>query len=121
MNVAGTVPGPILFGFVFDKACLLWQEKCDERGSCWIYDNVQLSINLAILGMVVKFMSGIFYFMAYLVYKPPAEELAVNGATPANAVTASSGIQNEGFSTEDYNSSNHRGVVTHAQSVSTVL
>ncbi len=55
------MPGPILFGFAFDKACIVWREKCDTRGSCWIYEGDKLNVNLAIMGIVVKAFSCIFF------------------------------------------------------------
>ena len=57
----GNVPGPLLFGFVFDKACAVWREQCDDRGSCWIYDGEKLSVNLTILGVVVRAFSILFF------------------------------------------------------------
>ena len=57
----GNVPGPILFGFVFDKACSVWREECDDRGSCWIYHGEKLSANLTTLGAVVRVFSTLFF------------------------------------------------------------
>ncbi|CAH1775346.1 unnamed protein product [Owenia fusiformis] len=78
MRFLGTVPGPILFGAIFDIACRQWQEKCDERGSCWIYDNNSLSLNLLLLGLVIKIISAIFFFVAYLLYKPPPVDAPIS-------------------------------------------
>lgn len=34
-----TLPSPIFWGFVFDKFCLKWDQRCsDAKGSCAIYD-----------------------------------------------------------------------------------
>ena len=33
------IPYPLLFGYVMDKACLVWEEKCGQTGNCWIYDH----------------------------------------------------------------------------------
>ncbi|CAH1774950.1 unnamed protein product [Owenia fusiformis] len=70
----GTVPGPILFGYLFDITCLQWQNKCDTRGSCWVYDSDKLAINLLILGLAVKFVSAILFFLAQFLYKPPNDD-----------------------------------------------
>ncbi|XP_077990525.1 solute carrier organic anion transporter family member 4A1-like [Glandiceps talaboti] len=43
VRIFGSIPGLVTFGTVIDRACLLWGEKCGERGSCWHYDNSQLS------------------------------------------------------------------------------
>ena len=54
----GTVPGPVVFGFVMDSTCLLWrqQEESSEcggegrAGSCLVYDNTAMS--LSVLGWI---------------------------------------------------------------------
>ncbi|CAH1238380.1 SLCO4C1 [Branchiostoma lanceolatum] len=39
----GAIPGPIVYGSLIDRACLLWNESCDQRGACLMYDNTNLS------------------------------------------------------------------------------
>jgi len=39
----GTIPGPILFGIIFDSACIYWHYECSRRENCWVYDNTKLS------------------------------------------------------------------------------
>ena len=58
---------------MFDAACIQWQEVCDSQGSCWIYDNAKLALNLLILALVVKLCSAIFFSGALYFYKPPPE------------------------------------------------
>lgn len=74
MRFLGTIPGPLLFGFTLDKGCVVWQEKCNERGSCWIYDNDQLGRNFYILMVSVKLVSVSMMVVAYKLYKPPKQE-----------------------------------------------
>ncbi|XP_078702733.1 solute carrier organic anion transporter family member 4C1-like isoform X1 [Branchiostoma floridae x Branchiostoma belcheri] len=40
----GAIPGPILYGSLIDRACLLWNESCDQKGACLVYDNTNLSV-----------------------------------------------------------------------------
>ena len=64
----GSIPGPIVFGVIFDSACLFWQFDCDRRGNCWVYDNTALSnraLALALSGVVLNL---IFSFLSWLVY-----------------------------------------------------
>ncbi len=64
----GTIPGPILFGLIFDSTCIYWQYGCAGRGNCWVYENNHLSqraLSLALLGIGVNF---IFSFLSWLVY-----------------------------------------------------
>ena len=64
----GSVPGPIVFGVLFDRACIYWQEECGRRGNCWIYNNKTLATNALIAGVVGLFLSIIFSFLAWLLY-----------------------------------------------------
>ena len=64
----GSIPGPIVFGVIFDSTCLFWQFDCDRRGNCWVYNNVDLSyraLALALSGVVLNF---VFSFLTWLVY-----------------------------------------------------
>jgi hypothetical protein len=73
--VTGTVPGPIFFGAVIDSTCLVWQEKCNEKTSCWIYDNLALSRNFFVILVSVKTLAAIMFGLAYKFYNPPVEKL----------------------------------------------
>lgn len=70
----GSIPGPILFGKLIDITCRLWQTKCDEQGSCFFYDNQQMSRNFLAVSIVGKFLSALFFFCALLLYKTPSGE-----------------------------------------------
>lgn len=50
----GSIPGPIAFGWVIDKACLLWQDQCGQQGSCFVYQNSAMSWYLLIAGLGYK-------------------------------------------------------------------
>lgn len=70
----GSIPGPIVFGVIFDSTCLFWQFDCDRRGNCWVYDNLQLSnraLALALSGVILNF---IFSFLSWLVYPKTKKE-----------------------------------------------
>ena len=72
----GSIPGPILFGVIFDSACIYWQNECGRRGNCWVYDNFKLSRRaegLAISGLIIF---SFFSFLCWLVYPrdTPGEE-----------------------------------------------
>ena len=76
VRMLGMVPGAIIFGAIFDSTCVLWQEQCgDSNGSCWIYDNFKLSLGIFIATLCLKCASLTFVSLAYILYKPPAEEM----------------------------------------------
>ena len=38
-RVLGTLPSPIIFGYILDSACIVWRRTEDgEFGNCWLYD-----------------------------------------------------------------------------------
>ncbi|KAK3594365.1 hypothetical protein CHS0354_014072 [Potamilus streckersoni] len=67
----GSIPGPILFGKLIDITCQLWQKKCNEQGSCFFYDNKQMSHNMLAVSLVGKALSSLFFFLALILYKAP--------------------------------------------------
>ncbi|ELT95620.1 hypothetical protein CAPTEDRAFT_89526, partial [Capitella teleta] len=71
MRFLGTVLGPAVYGYLFDDACLIWQESCGERGSCWIYDGDTLAWNLIAISVAVKFVGCVSFALSLFIYKPP--------------------------------------------------
>lgn len=53
----GGIPGPIAFGSMIDKSCLLWQNQCGEQGSCYVYQNFAMSRYTLVVGLVYKVIS----------------------------------------------------------------
>ncbi|CAK8680098.1 unnamed protein product [Clavelina lepadiformis] len=73
-RILGTVPGPLIVGALFDRACSKWTQECGTRGSCLIYDNKNLSLYLAVFIIVIKLLDALIFWIAHLRYKPiPAE------------------------------------------------
>ena len=85
------VPFPIILGAVFDKACLVWEEKCGAKGSCWIYDGVFLSRGITIWIMSASVITIVLYGISLKLYKEPKPS---NNNT---AITMKNGRENERF------------------------
>ena len=72
----GTVPGPIVFGYLIDRTCLMWQNMLDnpedaetlsvisKNGSCRLYDNTTMSRNIMAISIGWKTMSTLFMSLA---------------------------------------------------------
>nr|XP_054366161.1 solute carrier organic anion transporter family member 4A1 isoform X2 [Mirounga angustirostris] len=73
VRTLGAIPGPIAFGWVIDKACLLWQDQCGQRGSCFVYQNSAMSRYMLITGLVYKVLGFLFFATACVLYKPHSE------------------------------------------------
>ncbi|KAJ7404435.1 Solute carrier organic anion transporter family member 4A1 [Pitangus sulphuratus] len=76
VRTLGGIPGPIAFGSMIDKSCLLWQDQCGEQGSCYVYQNSAMSRYTLIAGLVYKVLGTTFFIVACLLYKPPPPESA---------------------------------------------
>ena len=66
--ISAFIPGPLIYGAVTDAACLIWEEKCGQRGNCWVYDSnkfrnylhgltVGLYLTGSIFDIIVVFLS----------------------------------------------------------------
>jgi solute carrier organic anion transporter family, member 5A len=42
VRLLASVPSPILFGTLIDKACIIWGKTCTSNGNCWLYDGETL-------------------------------------------------------------------------------
>ncbi|XP_072175384.1 solute carrier organic anion transporter family member 4A1-like [Diadema setosum] len=69
-RMLGSVPGPVVFGALIDKSCLLWQYGQDGSRKCWTYNNELFSRYTLTLLVVLKLLSVVFVILAHVLYKP---------------------------------------------------
>lgn len=74
----GSIPGPIIFGAIFDASCLKWQGECGHRGNCWVYDNRTLSLVSIAVSIPVMCLVTLVFFLARLTYPKQQKECVVN-------------------------------------------
>ena len=67
-RIFGAVPGPLLFGAIFDLSCTVWQEECGRRGNCWVHDNDKLSTYVVSIAFPTYLISFCLFFLAYLTF-----------------------------------------------------
>ncbi|XP_069892897.1 solute carrier organic anion transporter family member 4A1-like [Dipodomys merriami] len=72
VRTLGSIPGPIAFGWVIDKACLLWQDQCGHQGSCFVYQNAAMSRYMLTAGLSYKVLGFLFFTTACFLYKSPS-------------------------------------------------
>ncbi|XP_013188543.2 solute carrier organic anion transporter family member 4A1 [Amyelois transitella] len=82
VRLLGTIPAPLLFGFLIDLSCSLWASACSTTGACLLYDNVNMSRYMLALALIGKLCSILFFFLAWWFYRPP-------GGKSGNAVLPS--------------------------------
>ena len=66
----GSIPGPLLFGVIFDTSCLYWQEECGRRGNCWVYNNDNISTRAFSVSMTGVCINTIFMILCWIFYPP---------------------------------------------------
>nr|XP_022335253.1 solute carrier organic anion transporter family member 4A1-like isoform X3 [Crassostrea virginica]XP_022335254.1 solute carrier organic anion transporter family member 4A1-like isoform X3 [Crassostrea virginica] len=115
LRLLGTIPGPVLTGYVIDTACGLWQDLCGARGSCEVYDRYEMSWRLFTWWCCVKVFSGTMYILSLFFWKEPAksEEMVVANPTEKEKPLTDIGIVNNGFSSEKENG----GMLSQSNSV----
>ena len=65
------MPGPPVFGATIDGSCILWQERCGQKGSCLFYSNEKMALYIFLLAASVKLLSLISVILAWKLYKAP--------------------------------------------------
>lgn len=61
----GFIPGPIIYGWLFDTRCLVWAESCGRRGNCQFYDVHSLSYGIMLLAGSSHVLASLFYFISF--------------------------------------------------------
>lgn len=61
----GFIPGPILYGWLFDTRCLVWAENCGRRGNCQFYDVPSLSFGIMLVTGTFHVLAVLFYFISF--------------------------------------------------------
>ncbi|GMT02863.1 hypothetical protein PENTCL1PPCAC_25037 [Pristionchus entomophagus] len=66
ISLFGTLPSPIIWGFIVDSTCLIWDQSCDgARGSCSLYDPAALRFKLHITYVVIRSIALITDIFVY--------------------------------------------------------
>ncbi|KAM7292870.1 solute carrier organic anion transporter family member 4A1-like [Ixodes scapularis] len=84
IRLLGTIPGPILFGYLIDTSCLLWEDRCGRWGSCAIYENAVMGMNIFQFMISVKSASIVFFFCASIVSSDERPQQDTRG-TPSDS------------------------------------
>jgi hypothetical protein len=60
----GSIPGPIIFGVIFDSSCVYW------RGNCWVYNNNHISIRAFFISLTGVLINFVFMLLCWIFYPP---------------------------------------------------
>uniref|UniRef100_A0A1B0GL27 Solute carrier organic anion transporter family member n=1 Tax=Lutzomyia longipalpis TaxID=7200 RepID=A0A1B0GL27_LUTLO len=52
-SLFGLIPGPILYGWIIDQTCMVWNYRCEEIGNCQVYNqrDFRIYVNSTAIGM----------------------------------------------------------------------
>ena len=64
----GAIPGPIVYGVIFDSTCTYWQRECGRRGNCWTYNNRDLTLRISLTLIFGISIYIVFSFLTWLFY-----------------------------------------------------
>ena len=67
-RLLGTIPGPLIFGALFDSGCILWAYECGVRGNCWEYDNKTVNLRIFIVAFVTNVINTLLIMLAWLMF-----------------------------------------------------
>ncbi|GMT20393.1 hypothetical protein PFISCL1PPCAC_11690, partial [Pristionchus fissidentatus] len=81
LRLFGFIPGGILFGWIIDKSCLHWGEKCGMATNCLVYDPRKQAIIILALAIVCKLVSTLACIFGYITYTPTDADTAASMAT----------------------------------------
>ena len=85
------MPGPVLFGFVLDKSCLLWDRNCDNsKGSCLYYDNHRMGWSMLAVCCLCKIANAVFGLIACRLYRPSKDPAVAKSQVKPDETTDSS-------------------------------
>ncbi|EDO31973.1 predicted protein [Nematostella vectensis] len=65
MRLFGSLPGPIIVGYIIDHTCTMWKTVCGERTNCLNYNYDQLGWILVYYGVPTQVLSVLFYFLSW--------------------------------------------------------
>lgn len=63
LSIFTFIPSPLLFGYIADSSCLIWEEKCGQRGNCWLYDQSRFRNTFLLTTISFMFMGSLFDFL----------------------------------------------------------
>ncbi|XP_041975302.1 solute carrier organic anion transporter family member 4A1 isoform X2 [Aricia agestis] len=110
VRLLGTIPAPLMFGFLIDLSCSLWSSNCGTTGACRLYDNRYMSRYMLAIALVGKLCSVLFFFLAWWCYRPPNN----NAVAPALVLHDKTNITTVNTVSAAVNGVNGNGLVNGA-------
>lgn len=59
------IPGPIIFGRIIDTTCLIWNNKCEQKGNCLLYDPIKFRYYLHSSAAILISIAIVFDYLIW--------------------------------------------------------
>ncbi|RZF47269.1 hypothetical protein LSTR_LSTR004978 [Laodelphax striatellus] len=59
ISLLAFIPGPILYGYIIDSTCTIWDETCGEKGNCWLYNREDFRFRVNITAAALTFIGAV--------------------------------------------------------------
>ena len=90
----GTLPAPVIFGWVIDKFCTVWRVSEDgTTGNCWVYDLDRLMLWFTFLRVMMRTLSCVCYFLCWWVYPEKSAVAEEEEVDDCKKLEQSTGVQ----------------------------
>ncbi|KAG4073411.1 hypothetical protein HA402_007667 [Bradysia odoriphaga] len=60
VSLFAVIPGPIIYGYIIDGTCSIWNYKSGKRGNCQLYNTTQFRYNVNLGAMLLTFIGVVF-------------------------------------------------------------
>lgn len=91
----GSIPGPIIFGVIFDSSCVYWQFDCGRRGNCWVYNNDLIGIRAYFITTTGVVINTIFMLLCWIFYPPVSCTKKTTTKAEDDTIATGNGIVSE--------------------------
>lgn len=65
ISLFALIPGPIIYGYIIDSSCAIWNYKCRNRGNCQLYNTTQFRYNVNLTAMALTFIGVSFDILVW--------------------------------------------------------
>eukprot|EP00057_Strongylocentrotus_purpuratus_P031942 XP_786158.3 PREDICTED: solute carrier organic anion transporter family member 1A4 [Strongylocentrotus purpuratus] len=74
MKLLAFIPGPVYFGAIIEKTCLLFQESCGKTGNCLVYDIKAFRLVFTLFSSCGRVLAFSFFVVAFLSVRKQKKE-----------------------------------------------
>lgn len=66
ISLFALIPGPILYGYIIDRTCIVWNYECGVRGNCQLYNQKNFRYHMNITAIILTCIGVIFDIFVWI-------------------------------------------------------